>query len=202
MPVSTRPCYKMLVAHRILCEASGAIVVLALFRASYFSVFSHIIIFLWSLMLNIRWDFVHVLEIDSVLLQTCLLFIHSWVESPGHLKNLRHGNTYFHENNFYLIFSFTYFSSKSSTSVSYYLKVEHSCETFGGGSVITSCLTLVSIWTLVRQAPLSMGFPSQEYWSRWPFPSPGDLPNPGTTQVSCMRILYHWATIKQRSSLP
>ena len=28
-------------------------------------------------------------------------------------------------------------------------------------------------------APLSMGFPSQEYWSGLPFPSPGDLPDPG-----------------------
>ena len=29
------------------------------------------------------------------------------------------------------------------------------------------------------QTPLSMGFPRQEYWSGLPFPSPGDLPNPG-----------------------
>ena len=29
------------------------------------------------------------------------------------------------------------------------------------------------------QAPLSMGFPRQEYWSELPFPPPGDLPNPG-----------------------
>ena len=34
-------------------------------------------------------------------------------------------------------------------------------------------------WTIVRQAPLSMGFSSQEYWSGLPFPSAGDLPNPG-----------------------
>ena len=34
-------------------------------------------------------------------------------------------------------------------------------------------------WTVPRQAPLSMGFPRQEYWSGLPFPSPGDLPNPG-----------------------
>ena len=34
--------------------------------------------------------------------------------------------------------------------------------------------------SIVLQAPLSMGFPSQEYWSGWPFPSPRDLPNPGT----------------------
>ena len=34
-------------------------------------------------------------------------------------------------------------------------------------------------WTAAYQAPLSMGFSRQEYWSRLPFPSPGDLPDPG-----------------------
>ena len=34
-------------------------------------------------------------------------------------------------------------------------------------------------WTVAHQAPLSMGFFKQEYWSRLPFPSPGDLPDPG-----------------------
>ena len=34
-------------------------------------------------------------------------------------------------------------------------------------------------WTVVHQAPLSMGFSRQEYWSGLPFPSPGDLPDPG-----------------------
>ena len=33
-------------------------------------------------------------------------------------------------------------------------------------------------WTTVRQAPLSLGFSRQEYWSGLPFPPPGDLPNP------------------------
>ena len=37
----------------------------------------------------------------------------------------------------------------------------------------------VILWTVVCQAPLSMGFSRQEYWSGLPFPSPGDLPNPG-----------------------
>ena len=37
----------------------------------------------------------------------------------------------------------------------------------------------VTPWTVARQAPLSMGFSRQEYWSGLPFPSPGDLPNPG-----------------------
>ena len=46
------------------------------------------------------------------------------------------------------------------------------------------------------QAPLSMGFSGQEYWSGLPCPPPGDLPNPGTepvSHVSCVsrRVLYH-----------
>ena len=42
-----------------------------------------------------------------------------------------------------------------------------------------SCLTLVTPWTVAHQAPLFMGFSSQEYWSGLPFPSPGDLSKPG-----------------------
>ena len=38
--------------------------------------------------------------------------------------------------------------------------------------------------TVARQAPLSMGFPGQEYWSGLPFPSPGDLPDLGIKPVS------------------
>ena len=34
-------------------------------------------------------------------------------------------------------------------------------------------------WTVAHQAPLSIGFSRQEYWRGLPFPSPGDLPNPG-----------------------
>ena len=37
---------------------------------------------------------------------------------------------------------------------------------------------------IARQAPLSMGFPRQEYWSGLPFSSPGDLPDPGIEPVS------------------
>ena len=48
----------------------------------------------------------------------------------------------------------------------------------GGGLVAKSCLTLAT-WTVASQAPLSTGLSRQEYWSMLPFPSPGDLPNPG-----------------------
>ena len=34
-------------------------------------------------------------------------------------------------------------------------------------------------WTVAQQAPLSMGFSREEYWRGLPFPSPGDLPDPG-----------------------
>ena len=34
-------------------------------------------------------------------------------------------------------------------------------------------------WSVAHQAPQSMGFSRQEYWSGLPFPSPGDLPDPG-----------------------
>ena len=42
------------------------------------------------------------------------------------------------------------------------------------------CPTLCSPWSVARQAPLSMDFSRQEYWSGLPIPPSGDLPNPGT----------------------
>ena len=42
----------------------------------------------------------------------------------------------------------------------------------------------MTLWTVARQAPLSMGFPRQENWSGLPFPPPGDLPDPGMEPVS------------------
>ena len=39
-------------------------------------------------------------------------------------------------------------------------------------------------WTIAHQGPLSMEFSRQEYWSRLPFPPPGDLPDPGIEPAS------------------
>ena len=47
------------------------------------------------------------------------------------------------------------------------------------GLVAKLCLTLTTPWTVAHQSPLSIGFSRQEYWSGLPFPSPGDLPDPG-----------------------
>ena len=55
----------------------------------------------------------------------------------------------------------------------------------------------VTPWTVIDQPPLSMGFSRQEYWSGLPFPSPGDLPNPGIEPESnCIagRRFTIWAT--------
>ena len=50
--------------------------------------------------------------------------------------------------------------------------------------VYKSCPTLVSPWTVACQAPLSMEFLKQEYWSGLPLPSPGELHNPGMEPMS------------------
>ena len=44
--------------------------------------------------------------------------------------------------------------------------------------------SLATPWTAAYQALPSMGFSRQEYWSGLPFPSPGDLPNPGIEPMS------------------
>ena len=59
---------------------------------------------------------------------------------------------------------------------------------------VLSCVQLfVTLWTLVYQAPLSMGISSQEYWSGLPFPPPGDLPEQGSNP--CLLCLLHWQAV-------
>ena len=47
------------------------------------------------------------------------------------------------------------------------------------GKSLSHVQLFATLWTIAYQAPPSMGFSRQEYWSGLPFPSPGDLPNPG-----------------------
>ena len=56
-----------------------------------------------------------------------------------------------------------------------------------------TCPTLATPWTVACQAPLSMGFSRQEYWNGLPFPSPGDLPDPG---------MEHRSSALQAEALP
>ena len=60
----------------------------------------------------------------------------------------------------------------------------------GDGLVVKLCPTPVTPWTAACQAPLSMGFPKQEYWRGLPFPSPGDLPPQGSNL--CLWHHLHW----------
>ena len=46
------------------------------------------------------------------------------------------------------------------------------------------CSDSATPWTIALQAPLSMEFPRQEYWSGLPFPPPEDLPDPGMEPTS------------------
>ena len=50
--------------------------------------------------------------------------------------------------------------------------------------VLNRVQLFVIAWTVASQAPLSMGFSRQEYWSVLPFSPPGDYPNPGIESMS------------------
>ena len=54
----------------------------------------------------------------------------------------------------------------------------------GGGSLVTKLCLTATPRTITHQAPLSLGFPRQDYWSGLPFPSLGDLPDPGIKLTS------------------
>ena len=61
----------------------------------------------------------------------------------------------------------------------------------------------VTLWTIARQSPLSMGVSSQEFWSGLPCPSPGDLPDPEIEPASPAPsvlqedslLLSHWGSL-------
>ena len=59
-------------------------------------------------------------------------------------------------------------------------------------AIVLNCISrvqlCVTLWIAARQAPLSMGFSRQEYWSRFPCPPPEDLPDPGIKLVSLMSL--------------
>ena len=55
--------------------------------------------------------------------------------------------------------------------------------------------SLATPWTVARQAPLSMGFSRQEYWSGLLCLSPGDLPRPGIEPVSAAMVGRFFTTV-------
>ena len=50
--------------------------------------------------------------------------------------------------------------------------------------MLSHAMLFATLWTVACQAPLSMRFPRQEHWNWLPFPTPGDLPDPGIEPAS------------------
>ena len=75
----------------------------------------------------------------------------------------------------------------------------HEHHVFCHAWVLSHVWLFATLWTIACQAPLSMGFSRQEYWSGLPFPSPRDLPKPGiepyVSYVACIagRFFTRWA---------
>ena len=69
-------------------------------------------------------------------------------------------------------------------------------------SLLSHVRLFATSWTVAQQAPLSMGFPRQEYWSGLPFPSLGDLLDPEIKPMSPAWVLHQWATWKAQSPQP
>ena len=86
------------------------------------------------------------------------------------LKNLLHAHT--------ILTSTPQLYTQSLALTTVYLVPLSSSFLVWCGFVTKSCPTLTTPGAIARQAPLSMRFPRQEYWSGLPFPSPGDLPDP------------------------
>ena len=55
--------------------------------------------------------------------------------------------------------------------------------------MLSRVLLFLTPWTVAHQARLSMEFSRQEYWSGLPFPTPGDLPDPGIKPISPLLLL-------------
>ena len=58
--------------------------------------------------------------------------------------------------------------------------------------LVCSVWLFVTPWTVAHQAPLSMGFSRQEFWSRFPVPSPEDLRSPGTESTFLQFLYWGW----------
>ena len=65
-------------------------------------------------------------------------------------------------------------------------KTKYTHHNYTSAKALQSCPTFLTLWTLVLQVPLSMGFSRQEYWNGFSCPPPGDLPNPEIKSESLM----------------
>ena len=75
-------------------------------------------------------------------------------------------------------------SLKSPALVGRFFTTSTTWETLRLGGEHAKLLWLCPLWTVARQAPLSMGFSRREYWSAFLYSAPGDLPDPGIEPMS------------------
>ena len=76
-------------------------------------------------------------------------------------------------------YTFSFFTDKEAGIIAAAWKAANNVH------IITSMIFMaLSLWTVPHQAPLSMEISRQEHWSGMPFPSPGDLTNPGIKPMS------------------
>ena len=108
-----------------------------------------------------------------------ILFKNSWLKITYKKIKLLNLNV---PRSFSLMYIFIVFSSYVATAFRFKPSIFY-CDSLCVCvcSVSWLCLTL---WTIASQAPLSMEFSRQEYWSRLPFPTPGDLPDQGMEPTS------------------
>ena len=98
------------------------------------------------------------------------------------------------------------YSTVTQESVSRDVLYINSCVCARACLVAQSCPSLWDLWTVGCWASLSMGFFRQEYWSRLPFPSPGDLTDPGIKFASPVPpalqedslLLSHWGSPRRQ----
>ena len=86
--------------------------------------------------------------------------------------------------------AYGFLKSQAPKSCSHFLVYGASLDSAVGVQLLSCVWLFVTPWTVACQAPLSLGFPRQEYWSGVPFPSPGELPDPGIEPESV--CLLHW----------
>ena len=92
--------------------------------------------------------------------------------------------------------NFRFLNHRQTSSLPWDLAQSFDLKKVALDNVKVKSLSLVQLfatpWTVAYQAPLSMEFSRQEYWSGFPFPSPGNLPDPGLepTSTACRQTLY------------
>ena len=92
------------------------------------------------------------------------------------------------ENNELLIHAITWMNLKMTRqpTLKWLRKNPYMCMSVCMFSPFIGVWLFANLWTVAHQAPLSMGFSREEYWSRLPCPPPGDRPDPGIEPISCV----------------